>query len=159
VVSEITKIVSQREEDDVYELRPRRKRGLIAKLIIGSLYTAISLISLGITFWIFYLVRIPITSLILDTMNVAMVVFAGLIIRQRAKEMTIEEKTSFWEFSLDLLSVPLAKLGQWLSKKWKEYNIISVFFTALVDVPFSTLVEFIESFSQFLKEKKAEIQQ
>jgi hypothetical protein len=86
-----------------------------------------------------------------------MVVFAGTIIRQRAKELTIEEKRGFWQFLLDILSVPVAKLGQWLSNKWREYNIVSVFLTVLVDMPFSTLVEFIESWSTFLKEKKAEL--
>lgn len=159
VVEEAKKLVYSQEETDVYEIRPAKKKGFLAKLIIGFIYSMVSIISLGLTFYIFYIVRIPITSLIIDTFNVAMVVFAGLIIRQRAKEMTIEEKTTFWEFWLDLLSVPLGKLGQWLSKKWREYNIVSVFFTALVDMPFSGLIEFIEAFNFFIKEKKAEIQQ
>jgi len=157
VITEVKKIAYQQKEKDIYEIRPPKRRGVLAKFLIGLLYTTTSAISLSLTFWIFYIVRIPTTSLILDTMNVAMIVFAGLIIRQRAKEMTIEEKTSFWEFLLDVLSVPVAKVGQWLAQKWREYNVVSVFLTASVDMPLSTFVEFIESWSLFLKEKKAEI--
>ena len=90
-----------------------------------------------------------------DTLNVAVLVFAALVIRQRAKELVIEEKASIWEFIIDTLSVPIGKIGQWLAKKWKEYNIASVFLTVLVEIPFVMVLEFIEGWSSFIKEKKA----
>ncbi|MBU2592471.1 MAG: hypothetical protein ABH867_00190 [Patescibacteria group bacterium] len=157
VVKETNKIVYKSEEKDIYEIKARKKKGWIISLTIGLLYALTSLISMALVFWIFQIARVPVTSLYIDTLNVAMIVFAALIIRQRAKEMIIEEKTSFSQFFLDVLSIPVAKLGQWLSVKWKEYNIVSVFFTAIVDIPFLTITEFIESWSNFLKEKKAEI--
>lgn len=158
VMAEIAKTIYQNEEKDIYEIRQKKKRGMVVMIIIGLLYTIISIISLWLTFMVFYIARIPTTSLILDTLNLAMIVFAGLLIRQRAKEMTIEEKSTFWEFGFDMLSIPVGKLGQWLSRKWREYNIIGVFLTALIDTPISALVEFTESWSSFLKEKRAEIQ-
>ncbi len=156
VREEVLKVIYRQKEEDVYELRSL-KRGLISNIIIKTTYAVTSFGSLALIFWLFWLAKIPITSLILDTLNVSMVVFAGLIIRQRAKELTIDEHRGFWQFLLDILSVPVAKLGQWLSNKWREYNIVSVFLTVLVDMPFSSLVEFIETWSNFLKEKKAEL--
>jgi hypothetical protein len=156
VIKEVLKVVYPQKEEDVYELRTHQ-RGLVSNIIIKTVYAITSLGSIVFIFWLFWLAKIPLTSLILDTLNVSMVVFAGLIIRQRAKELTIDEKRGFWQFILDILSVPVAKLGQWLSNKWREYNIVSVFLTILVDMPFSSLVEFIESWSTFLKEKKAEL--
>ncbi len=156
VVEEIFKVIYPHQEQDIYELRDQ-KRGFLSNLIIKGLYLLTSLGTLALVFWIFSIAKIPLTSLIVDTLNVSMIVFAGTIIRQRAKELTIEEKRGFWQFLLDILSIPVAKLGQWLSNKWREYNIVSVFLTVLVDMPFSTLVEFIESWSTFLKEKKAEL--
>ncbi len=156
VIKEVFKVIYSQKEEDVYELRAQ-KRGFISNLIIKAVYGFTSLGSIILIFWLFWLAKIPLTSLILDTLNVSMVVFAGLIIRQRSKELTIEEKRGFWQFILDILSVPVAKLGQWLSNKWREYNIVSVFLTVLVDMPFSSLVEFIDSWSTFLKEKKAEL--
>lgn len=156
VIEEVEKIVYPQEETDVYEIR-RHKRSFIARLLITFLYIITTIISIGIVFVLFYVAKVPVTSLFVDTLNVSMVVFAGLLIRQRAKELTIEEKTSFWQFVLDILSIPVAKLGQWLSNKWKEYNIVSVFLTVLVDMPFSSLIKFIEDWNSFLKEKKAEL--
>ena len=51
----------------------------------------------------------------------------------------------------------MAKMGQWLANKWREYNIVSVFFTALIDLPFSGMMEFIEDWRTYLNERKAEI--
>jgi hypothetical protein len=51
----------------------------------------------------------------------------------------------------------LAKLGQWFSEKWKEYNIVSVFFSALIDAPFSMVVSLIEDWRAFLRDRRSEI--
>ncbi len=156
VIEEVKKVVYPQKETDVYEIR-QHKRSLFARLIISFLYVITTIISIVLVFSIFYIAKVPATSIFVDTLNVSMVVFAGLLIRQRAKELTIEEKTTFGQFVLDILSIPVAKLGQWLSNKWKEYNIVSVFLTVLVDMPFSSLIKFIEDWSSFLKEKKAEL--
>jgi hypothetical protein len=51
----------------------------------------------------------------------------------------------------------LAKIGNWFSEKWREYNVVSAFFTALIDLPFSTFVAAIEGWRNFIKEKRIEI--
>ncbi len=157
VIEGIDEIVYRGSGQDVYEINARKRKRSFLGFIVGLLYLLGTVLSTGATVLIFYFARVPISSIILDTMNVAVIVFAALVIRQRAKEITVEEKTSFWEFSIDILSIPMAKIGQWLSNKWKEYNIVSVFFTALVDMPFLAFIQFIEGWSSFLKEKKAEI--
>ena len=134
-----------------------KKKGFLVGFVISIIYILLSCFSLAATAWGFYLSSIPPTSIILDTINVVVIVFAALLIRQRAKELVVEEKATFWSALLDLLSVPAAKVGQWLSARWKEYNILSVFFTALVDMPLLMFIEFIESWNLFLREKKAEI--
>jgi len=101
--------------------------------------------------------RLPISSVYVDTLNVAVIVSAALLIRQKSKELLVEEKNTFLEFILDTLSVPLGKLGQWISQKWKEYNVVSVFFTVLVDMPVQTIVDLIEDWSLYIKDKKARL--
>lgn len=158
VLAEIIKIVYQREEKDVYEIKVRKKRNFLIGFVVSFLYILGSFLSLGLIVGIFHLARIPPTSIIIDTFNVAVVVFAGFIIRRRARELTVEEeRANFLELLFDTLSVPVAKIGKKLSAKWREYNIVSVFFMALIDLPFQTFIEFVESWSLFLKEKKEEI--
>lgn len=157
VLREVKKIVYPDGEEDLYEINAQKKKRVFIGLLVGLLYLLGSIVSTVLTVLIFYFAQVPITSVILDTLNMAVVFFAGLVIRQRAKEITIEEKATFWEFSLDILSVPMAKVGQWLAGKWKEWNIVSIFLTALVDMPFLAFIGFLEGWSSFLKEKKAEI--
>jgi hypothetical protein len=157
VIKEIIKILYRFEEKDIYEIDLRKKRRIIFNLLIGVLYLIVNGLSLALVFLIFRLAQVPVTSLYIDTINVAMIVFAALVIRQRAKELTVEEGVTFWEFLIDILSIPIAKIGQWLADKWREYNVVSVFFIALIDMPFSTFIEFIESWRSFLKEKQAEL--
>lgn len=157
LIEEIKKTVCPGEEKDIHEIKVGKKRNKAISFIIVLLYFLGSIVSLGFVFWVFKISRIPPTSIYIDTLNIAVIIFAALVIRQRAQELVVEERNTVWEFLIDILSVPVAKVGQWLANKWREYNIISVFFTVLIDMPFSALIEFIEHWSSFLKEKKTGI--
>ncbi|MFC1727684.1 hypothetical protein ACFL0Y_04130 [Patescibacteria group bacterium] len=157
LTKEVQKVAYQQKRIDLYEIFVSPKKRKFLKGVTGVLYLLGAALSLALIFWLFKLAQVPPTSLYIDTVNVALVVFAGLVIRHRSKELTVEEKPSFWEFSLDILSVPMAKMGQWLANKWKEYNVVSVFFTTLIDMPFSSFVEFIEGWRSYLNERKTEI--
>jgi hypothetical protein len=157
VKDEVSKVVYVRDDADVYEIRLNKRIRKALNFVFAIIYLAGGLASLYFIYWIFMIAGVPWTSLYIDTVNVAMIVFAAMVIRQRAKELTIIEKDNAVEFVLDLFSIPLAKIGAWFSQKWKEYNIVSVFFTALVDFPFSSFVVTIEGWRNFIKEKRSEI--
>lgn len=158
VVMETMKIVYQKEKIEKYEIKIPRKRGWITKFIIALLYVFAAFVSFGFIVWIFRSVSFPITSVIINIIFITLIVFGGLVIRQRSKELTVEEKSpGLFGFFFDILTLPLAECGRWLSKKWKKYNAIVAFFNALIDMPFSIFVEFLEQWRYFLKEKKEEI--
>jgi len=157
VKEEVKKIVYKADEIDVYEIRLNKRIKKLMNFIFALIYLVGGLASLYLIFWVFSIAGVPWTSLYIDTVNVAMIVFAAMVIRQRAKELTIVEKDNVVEFILDFFSIPLAKMGSWFSKVWKEYNIVSVFFTALIDFPFSSFVATIEGWRNFIKEKRSEI--
>jgi len=157
VVKEVQKTLFRLETPDVYEVSLVKKKKTAFTLIFGAISMIAGAASLIFIWWIFKLGGVPWTSLYIDTATVAMIVFAAMVIRDRSKEITIEDRGSFSEFLLDLFTIPLAKLGQWLSEKWKEYNIVSVLFTALIDAPFSAIIAVIEDWRSFLKERRSEI--
>ena len=155
---EAMKIIYQKEKTDVYEIRSNRQKGFAMKSIIGFIYFFATLISFGSIWWIFSLAKFPITSVFVNIIFVALIVFTGLAIKKRGEELTIEERPpGLADFLFDILSLPIAGVGQWLSNKWKRYNIISAFFNALIDMPFMIFVEFVEQWRYFLKEKKEKI--
>ena len=100
---------------------------------------------------------IPWTSIFIDTINMAIIVFAAILIRQKARELTVIESSSFGEFLLDLISLPLAKIGQWFAAKWKQINFVSVFLTAIVDTPIAKFIKVIEDWRNYLKDKQSGI--
>ena len=157
ITEEIGKIVYSKKRNDIYEIKASKGINYIFNFFITLFYLVAVVISLGAIIWALRFFGLPPTSILINTMIVAVIIFSGLVIRQRAKEITVDEKSTVWEFVLDVLSIPVAKLGQWLSSKWKKYNVVSVFVTALIDMPFLAFINFIESWSSFLKEKKAEI--
>jgi hypothetical protein len=150
-------LVYTNEGQELYEIKPKRKRHLIYTLIINLLYASACVFVFGSIAWIFRLATLPFSSVILDTIGIALNVFAALVIRNKAKELTVEEKTSFWEFILDVISLPVAEIGSWIASKWKEYNVVSVFLNVFFETPFIAFIGFLENWSQFLKEKKAGI--
>jgi hypothetical protein len=154
---EIKKIVYKQAEEDVYELVLNKKKNKILNALFIIFSTACGLAGLGFVFWIFKVAKVPWTSMYIDTVYVAMVFFAAMAIKATSKEITIKDKGNFLESFMDLFSIPLAQIGQWFSNKWREYNIVSALFTALVDTPFSAIIRLIEDWRNFLKEKSAEI--
>ena len=77
---------------------------------------------------------------------------------KRAQELTMEdEKEGFFSFVADIFFLPVQGLGRWLSNKWKKYNALTALFNALIDMPFSAFIEFVEKWRYFIKERKDEI--
>ena len=156
VLEGMKKMVYAELDWGIYEITAKKKRGFWGRFFITLLYFFIWTVSLSAVVAAFYFAQVPLPSVVLDTMNVAIVTFAGIEIRQRAGELRVDEgKTRVIDFIFDTFSLPVAKFGKWLSEKWKEYNIVSVFFTALIDMPFLGFIQLIESWSAFLKEKKS----
>lgn len=157
VQKEIAKIIHQQNSEDVYEIDFRRKKNKVLNLIFIIISVICGIASMRFIFWLFEIGRVPWTSMYIDTVNVAMVVFAAMAIKQKSKEITIEDHGNFIEFLLELFSIPLAKIGQWFSAKWKKYNIFSALFTAVIDLPFSALIRIVEDWRNFLKERSSEM--
>lgn len=158
VVLESMKIVFQKEKSDTYEIRLPKQRSIIGKSIVSFFYFVGACVSYGLIYWGFASFGFPITSIIINIIFIALILFAGTAIRKRSRELAVEdEKEGFFSFIGDILLLPIMGLGRWLSMKWKKYNAFTAFFNAMIDMPFSVFVEFIERWRYFIKEKKEEI--
>ncbi len=158
VLMEIMKIVYEGEKKDIYEIKSFPKRNIIFSTIINIIYFLGFCVVLALIIWALYQVNFPPLSYVIFVIFLSLIAFAGAKIRQRAKELqVIEERETLFHFFIDPFAVPVIQLGKWLTNKWKRYNIIAVFFSALIDMPFTVFVEFIEQWRYFLKEKKEKI--
>jgi hypothetical protein len=157
VVELSNSFVYKNENRRIYEIKPIKKSSPATFFLITILYLFAGTLFFGFIGKMFNIAGLPITSTVLNSLVIAINVFAAIAIRNKARELTVEDKGTVWEFLLDVISIPVAQVGSWFARKWKEYNIISVFFNAFVEMPFITFVAFIEDWSTFLKEKKGNI--
>jgi hypothetical protein len=158
VTLETMKIVYKKETSDTYEIKMSRKKGVVMKLILSFAYVLSSFITFGAMYFILNYFKFPITSIIIDIIFVALILFAGTAVAKRAQELTMEEeKEGFLSFLSDIFFLPGQGLGRWISNKWKKHNALSALFNALIDMPFSSFIDFIEKWRYFIKDKKEEI--
>ncbi|MBU3896202.1 hypothetical protein KKG36_02740 [Patescibacteria group bacterium] len=158
-ILETMKNVYETEKKDAYELKTfKNKRGTIFKGFVSLIYLATFAVSLGaIVLFLDYL-NFSVLSSIIFILFVSLIAFTGTRIRQRSRELEVtEEKEGIFSMIIDLFALPLVEVGKWLTQKWQKYNFISTIFNVLVDIPFMVLVEFIEQWRYFLKEKKEKI--
>jgi len=144
-------------EYETYDIKLDEDTSIVGQIVITSFYiisTILLFVGIGC---LFYIAGLPMTSVIYDTFTIAITFSAALGVRNKSKELQIGENGKFTDFLFDVFTVPVAKVGTFLSSKWKEYNIIAIFTNYLVEVPFVAVLDFIELWSKFIKERKAEI--
>ena len=157
VLTAVYQFVYEDEKKKLYDIYLKQRRNPMFTLVVGVLYLFMMFGVLGGVGYLFYIANLPITSVIFDTFTIALTFFAAVGIRNKAKELSVDDKTPVWEFLLDMLSVPIARIGSILAAKWKEYNIIAILFTFLIETPMVVIFDFIENWSQYIKERRSEL--
>lgn len=158
VTIETMKIAYKKDSSDVYEIKMARKKGVGMKIILSLMYVFSAFITFGAIIYVLNYFHFSYLSMFIDIIFIALILFAGTAVAKRAQELTMEqEKEGFLSFLSDVFFLPVQGLGRWLSNKWKRYNFIASMFNALIDMPFSAFVEFLEGWRYFIKDKKEEI--
>ncbi len=158
VTMETMKIAYKKDSADTYEIKMSKKKGASVKIFLSLIYTISAFITFGAIYYVLNYFKFPITSIFIDVIFIAVILFAGTAVSKRAQELTMEdEKEGFLSFLADIFFLPVQGLGRWISNKWKRYNALAALFNALIDMPFSVFVEFLEKWRYFIKDKKEEI--
>ncbi len=159
VILETMKIVHKNKREETYEIKPSTKKGWFLKGVINLFYLITFFISFGLIILGLNKLHFSWLSTAIFLIFISLICFAGLKIRQQARNLSLEKKKeSGWLFVIDLFALPLVRVGKWLSRQWARFNILVVIFNLILEVPFQIFVEFLENWHRFLKEKKEEIQ-
>lgn len=158
VCMETMKVAYETEPSEFYEIKAARKKSPGVAAFLSLVYVISAFVTFGGIIFVLHYFGFSVTSIIIDIIFIALILFAGTAVAKRAQELTMEEeKESFFSFLSDVFFLPMQGLGRWISTKWKKYNAITAFFNALIDTPFSAFVDFIEKWRYFIKERKEEI--
>jgi len=110
---------------------------------IAAFLRSIHFNSLSIAFFIFFL---------------SLVAYFGIRIRNTRRELLVMEDTLASVFILgDILFLPIIRAGRWVAMRAPKINIFLFFFDFIIEAPFKAMVELIENWLAFLREKREEI--
>lgn len=158
VILEVMKITYESKKKDIYQIKPSPKRGCIMGGFLLLLYLLSFVISFGFIIWGLMKLDFGVLSIIIFIVFLSLILFAAIKLKHRAKELQIEEEKETIITSLfDFLTLPIAQAGKWLSSQWERYNVLIILFNLLIELPFQLIIEFLEQWRSFLREKKEEI--
>lgn len=85
--------------------------------------------------------------------------FFGFRLRLTAREfIVVEGKQGILAATLDFLSLPILRAGQWLSRSINRVNVFLFVFDFLFEAPFKMFLTVLEEWFAFMKEKREELQ-
>ncbi len=158
VVLEVMRIGFSKENPAKYMLSLASLKPSKIRTTIHALYWLMFLVTFGALVEFLLLLRFNPISITIFIMFISLVAFAGAKIRQRGRELYIQEEKSGILWSLfEIFFLPVTQVGKWLSSRVSKYNILIVVFNFLIEAPFQIFIELLEQWRMFLKEKEEEI--
>lgn len=157
VISTTLGFIYQDEKQEHYQVRIKDDRLSIFRIIMSTMYVLTTLLAFAGIAFVFYIAKLPMTSVVFDTFTIALTVFAAVVIKNKSKELNVDEHVGIQDFLLDIVAVPVAKVGSVFARKWKEYNIVAIFFNFVIETPFVVVLDFIQGWSEYIKERRAEL--
>lgn len=139
-------------------IKPARNWGAIKHLVFALFYLFTYIITFGGLIWLLIQLEFSIVSATIFIVFLSIVSFFGYRLRQQAKEMHVMKiKGGFLSGLFEFFFMPVIKVGQWISVKFSKINIFIFILDFIIAAPFNVIIEVIDDWFAFLKEKKEEI--
>ncbi len=141
-----------------YEIRMPGDRPLMIRAFVIFFYIIGTAITFGVMIYILTRLGFSPFSQAVFIFFISLIAFAGLKIRERSKELIIEEPPSgFTQDIIAFFTLPIVELGRWSSRQLLRIRVVAILLDVLIELPLQFFIEFIEQWRAFLKEKKQEI--
>lgn len=145
----------QEDKIVVKEKKGRRK--------IEKIFNIFYLITYGLIFggivWGLRALHFNPVSVVIFLFFISVVSFFAFRVRNITKDYVVQEdeKESLVSSFMDLVFLPIIKVGQWLSIQISHFNILSFIFDFIIEAPLKAFLEVIEEWIHFMRVKKEEI--
>jgi hypothetical protein len=127
--------------------------------LFDLVYTALSLIILGLVIWGLIALDFNIVSIFLFFIFVSIVSFLTFRIRATAKELEVKTgDDSVFLGIFNLVLLPFVIIGKFLSDKWSDYNFTLLFWDFIVEAPFKAIISVFEAWLGFIREKREDFE-
>ena len=148
---------------DSYANPPFVMKGLLSKKsfflkAFRFFYIVLFFTSFGLIIFALRKIDFNIVSIALFLFFLCVVSYFSIRIRQNARELVVtERKEGIVSFAIDLFSIPILQMGQWLSTKLSNINVFVFILDFIIEAPFKTFVEIFEGWIYYIKEEREKI--
>ncbi|MFA5069782.1 MAG: hypothetical protein WC528_00705 [Patescibacteria group bacterium] len=159
VIEAVRGLIYADEKEFVFVVfqKPIRRRKTW-NIIYNFLYFIVFIISFGAIIYLLRYLHFNAVSIFLFLLFLSLVSFFGIRNRETMRELIIiDKKRGFIGSLIDFFSLPIIRLGRWISLNTPRINIFTFFLDFIIEAPFKTLVEVLDDWMNFYKEKKEEI--
>jgi len=144
--------------DESFQKEVKIKGNLGFSTFMGILYFITFATTFGLLIWMLVALDFNLVSSFLFFFFLSVVSFFAFRIREGTKELlVVEEKEGAITNFLDFLLLPFLRIGHWLSIRFANVNIFLFLFDFVIEAPFKTILEVVENWMAFMKEKKEEM--
>jgi hypothetical protein len=157
------RIINIIDKDDSFEnstafiaKKVKQKRPLLS-IGFTILYISTFLVTLYVIHQGLKLIHFNLLSESLFIFFISVVAFFAYRIKQIANMYRLIEKTSFFTPIVDFFFMPILSLGKVFSEGVSKLNFFTFIFDFIIEAPFKLIIEVIEEWISFVKQKKEEI--
>lgn len=159
IVQGIKEISYQFEERNVIrKIKKPLKRTVLMTRTFKVIYTVIFFFTFSLIVYGLDILGFNLASMVIFIFFLSVVSFFSIRISQSARELHIvEKKENLFTFIKDFFSLPILEAGRWLSDQLNKINFFVVFFDFIIEAPFKVVVDAIEEWMGYVREKKEDI--
>lgn len=159
IVELLKKIIyNEPEPGFLYKKRKTFKRSRVTQYIFNIFYLIAFVVTFGAVIWVLQLLNFNIVSGVIFIFFISVISFFGVKLRREAQELVIlDERDSLLTILVDFFSLPVLRVGRWLSEKTPKINLFIFILDFIIEAPLKIFVEVIEDWVSFQREKKEEM--
>jgi len=137
-------------------LKIPQKRTLPTQIAIGTMY----FLDILVVSFLFYqllvnILNYNIVEIVVFILFLSIASFFAFRLRNVASlSLAIEEKESVISILIEFLFFPIIEIGRLLSESFSSINVPAFIFDFFIETPFKTVIEVLEEWFSFLKEKR-----
>lgn len=157
IVGHVDELLGARNIPSLDVRMPGRRSGF-ALFLMRLVYAFTFLLSFGAVGWLLYQIHFTWVAAVIFFFFLSVVSFFGYRLRQGAREiMVVRPKERLSSTLIDFFSLPILRVGQWLSVTVSRVNVFVFIFDFLIEAPFKLFLNVMEDWLSFMREKKEEL--
>lgn len=142
----------------LYKKRKAFSRSKALEVVFKIVYVIAFLLTFGVIVAILRKLNFNIVSGFLFIFFVSVISFFGMKLRREVKDLVIiDQKDSFMSMVVDFFSIPVLRVGQYVSEKTPKINLFLFVLDFIIEAPLKIFVEVVEDWTSYQREKKEEI--